>query len=244
MSELPLSSQDLEFKSTRTGLPQVLKRLFKSHKNLDFESATWEMFNLIFKPRKAYRSLYYQRQTRNRWSRDDPSFFILQVGLLLLSSLVWSVIYGHSFTGFVKMMFDMVFIDFFAFGFGVATLFWFTLNRSFFKFRSAQSSQVEWAFCFDVHCNAFLVVWCLLYFLQFILLPVINLHKWVGLFIGNTLYCAAFGQYFVLTFYGYSQLPILKNVNFILLPTLVFFGVYVVSLFGFELSKIFSFHTY
>ncbi|CUS23854.1 LAQU0S12e01530g1_1 [Lachancea quebecensis] len=244
MSELPVTTQDLENKAAKTGLPPVLKRLFKSHKNLDFETATWEMINLVFKPRKAYRSLYYQRQTRNRWSRDDPSFFILQVGLLFVSSLVWSVVYGHSFKGFIKMMFNMIFIDFFAVGFFVATLFWATLNRSFFKFRSAQNAHVEWAYCFDVHCNAFLVVWCLLYLVQFLMLPAINLHKWIGLFIGNTLYCAAFGQYFVLTFYGYSQLPILKNVNFILLPTLVFVGIYLVSLFGLELSKLFQFHSY
>ncbi|SCU82748.1 LANO_0B07404g1_1 [Lachancea nothofagi CBS 11611] len=244
MSELPVTSQDLKSRYSQHELPTVLRRLFKSHKNLDFESAIWEMVNLIFRPRKAHRSLYYQRQTRNRWSRDDPSFFILQIGLLSASSMVWSIVYGHSFLGFIKMMINMILVDFFAFGFAVATLFWALLNRSFFKFKSVQNSQVEWAYCFDVHCNAFLVVWSLLYLLQFLLLPVINLHRWIGLFIGNTLYCAAFGQYFVLSFYGYSQLPILKNVNFILLPTLVFAAIYVVSLFGLDLSTVFSFHTY
>ncbi|SCW00191.1 LAFE_0B11452g1_1 [Lachancea fermentati] len=244
MSELPLTSQDLSYSSSKAGIPTVVKRLFKSPRNLDFESALWEMFNLVLRPRKAYRSLYYKRQTRNRWSRDDPSFFILQIALLTLSSMVWSIVYGHSFFGFLKMMINMIVLDFFTFGFVIASVFWLVLNRPFFKFRSAQDANVEWAYCFDVHCNAYLAVWCLLYLLQFLLLPVINLHKWIGLFIGNTLYCTAFSYYFVLTFYGYSQLPILKNINFILLPSLLFAGLYIVSLFGIKLSEVFSFYNY
>lgn len=244
MPTLPTTIQDLRDNTPRASIPMVIKRLFKSPKALDFETATWEMFNLVFKPRKAFRSFYYQRQTKHKWARDDPSFFILQIMLLSLSSIVWSVVYGHSFFGFIKMMINMVFVDFFFFGFAMATIFWLVLNQKLFKFRSAQESQVEWAYCFDVHCNAYLIIWCLLYFLQFLLLPLINLHKWIGIFIGNTLYCTAFAHYFVLTFYGYSQLPFLKNINFILFPSLVFIVLYFISLFGINLAQTFSFYNY
>ncbi|SCU92803.1 LAMI_0E12112g1_1 [Lachancea mirantina] len=244
MSALNSDVRDFSWSSREGGIPIVLKRLFKSPKNLDFESALHEMMNLVFRPRTAYRSLYYQRQTKNRWARDDPSFFLLQIGLLTISSIVWSAVYGHSFSGFFKMFINMIFVDFFLTGFAMATLFWTVLNRRFFKFRSAFDSKVEWAYCFDVHCNAFLAVWCLLYFLQFLLIPAINLHKWIGLFIGNTLYCGAFAHYFVLTFYGYSQLPFLKNINFILLPTLGLACLYLVSLFGIKLSDVLSFRSY
>lgn len=244
MPTLPTTIQDLRDNGPRASIPMVIKRLFKSPKALDFETATWEMFNLVFKPRKAFRSFYYQRQTKHKWARDDPSFFILQIMLLSLSSIVWSVVYGHSFFGFIKMMINMVFVDFFFFGFAMATIFWLILNQKLFKFRSAQESQVEWAYCFDVHCNAYLIIWCLLYFLQFLLLPLINLHKWIGIFIGNTLYCTAFAHYFVLTFYGYSQLPFLKNINFILFPSLVFIVLYFISLFGINLAQTFSFYNY
>ncbi|EDO18502.1 hypothetical protein Kpol_2001p2 [Vanderwaltozyma polyspora DSM 70294] len=243
MSSLPTTTQDLKSGPTsRANIPIMFRKLFKTPRNLDFETAIWEMFNLIFKPRKAFRSFYYQRQTKHQWARDDPSFFILQIGLLTISSVVWSIVYGHSFGGFLKMMINMVFVDFFLFGFIVASLFWIILNRPMFKFRSAMESQVEWAYCFDVHCNAFLIIWVSLYFLQFILLPIINLHKWIGLFVGNTLYCFAFAHYFILTFYGYSQLAFLKNINFILFPSLAFAVIYLISLIGIDLSKTFSFY--
>ncbi|CDO96335.1 unnamed protein product [Kluyveromyces dobzhanskii CBS 2104] len=242
MSDLPRTNYG--FKPNRSGgvVPVVIKRLFKSPTNLDFETASWEMFNLVFKPRTAFKSFYYKLQTKESWARDDPSFFILQIGLLTLSSMVWSIVYGHSFGQFLKMMINMIIIDFFAFGAFMATFFWILLNRSFFKFRSASSARVEWAYCFDVHCNAFLIIWCLLYFLQFLLLPIIKLHAWIGLFFGNVLYCTALGYYFILTFYGYSQLPFLKNINFILLPSLVTALLLPLTLFGINLADKFSFY--
>lgn len=244
MTSLPTSNRDLHPNSGGSSVPIVLRRLFKTPRNLDFETAIWEMIHLIFRPRKAFRSFYYQRQTKHQWARDDPSFFILQIGLLTLSSMVWSIVYGHSFFGFLKMMTNMILVDFFLFGFVVATIFWLILNRAVFKFRSAVDSQVEWAYCFDVHCNAFLIIWVMLYFLQFLLLPVIHLHKWIGLFVGNSLYCFAFAHYFILTFYGYSQLAFLKSINFILLPALAFAVLYIFSLVGIELSTKLSFYKY
>lgn len=243
MSGLPRTFQDFTSSETPRSVPIVIKRLFKSPKNLDFETASWEMFNLVFKPRTAFKSFYYKRQTKDSWARDDPSFFILQIGLLTLSSMVWSVVYGHSFGQFVKMMINMIIIDFFAFGIFMASFFWIVLNRPVFKFRSAINSRVEWAYCFDVHCNAFLIIWCLLYFIQFLLIPILKLHRWIDLFVGNLLYCTALGYYFILTFYGYSQLPFLKNINFILLPALILTVLFFISLFGINLVDKFSFYS-
>ncbi|CAI4045170.1 hypothetical protein SKDZ_11G2360 [Saccharomyces kudriavzevii ZP591] len=237
-------------------VPMVIKRLFKTPRNLDVETASWEMFHLIFHPRKAYRSIYYQRQTKNQWARDDPSFFIFQIALISISSVTWSIynsgfkndgvsmgffgIMGH----FFKSLIMMVVLDFFIFGFIMATIFYVLLNRSYFKFKSSRNTVVEWAYCFDVHCNSFLIILLCLYFIQFLLLPVINLQNWISLLIGNSLYCFAIGHYFILTFYGYNQLPFLKNLNFILLPTLGLSIIYLISLFGIDLSKRLSFYNY
>ncbi|KOG98347.1 Gmh1p [Saccharomyces eubayanus] len=241
---------------SQQSVPMVIKRLFKTPKNLDLETASWEMFHLILHPRKAYRSIYYQRQTKNQWARDDPSFFIFQIVLISISSVIWSI-YNSGFNNengnmgffgiighFFKSLIMMVFLDFFIFGFVMATIFYFLLNRSYFKFKSSQNTVVEWAYCFDVHCNSFLIILLCLYFIQFLLLPIINLQNWISLLIGNSLYCFAIGHYFILTFYGYNQLPFLKNLNFILLPTLGLSIIYLISLFGIDLSKRLSFYNY
>jgi hypothetical protein len=53
-------------------------------------------------------------------------------------------------------------------------------------------SQVEWAYAFDVHTNAFFPLYLTLYLAQLFLLPVILKDNWVCLWVGNTLYLAAY----------------------------------------------------
>ncbi|KAL3235966.1 Gmh1p [Nakaseomyces bracarensis] len=251
---LPITNNDIESNNDSNAdrkykfnlhdktLPPVLRRLFKTPNSLDFETAIWEMANLIFKPRKTFRSIYYQRQTKNQWARDDPSFFILEITLLTVSSIFWSIFYyHHSFWKSLQSIFNMIFVDFFLFGFVIATLFWVTLNQSKFKFRSAASSSVEWAYCFDVHCNAFLIVLLGLYYVRFLLLP---LSAVFGVLIPNILFCSSFTYYFILTFYGYSQLPFLKNISFILFPTVILCLLFIVGLFGVDISGLFGYRNH
>ncbi|KAI8393002.1 Protein GMH1 [Nakaseomyces glabratus] len=222
-------------------LPPVLGSLFKAPGNLDFETAMWEMVNLILKPRKTFRAIYYQRQTKNQWARDDPSFFILEILLISISSVFWSLFYyNHSLWKCLQSIFNLIFVHFFLFGFATATFFWITLNQPRFKFKSASSSNIEWAYCFDVHCNAFLVILVALYYLRFLLLPL----KFLGVLVPNTLFCASTIHYFILTFYGYSQLPFLKNISFILFPTIVLCILFVVGLFGVDIAALFGFGSY
>jgi hypothetical protein len=50
---------------------------------MDFEVALWQMLYLCISPVKVYRSVYYHKQTRNRWARDDPAFVVLlMLGIL------------------------------------------------------------------------------------------------------------------------------------------------------------------
>ena len=72
-------------------------------------------------------------------------------------------------------------------------------------------SAVEWAYAFDVHTNAFFPFWLALYVaqvrmltgpqscrtdaVQLFLLPIVLKDIWICLWVGNTLYLAAFAQY-------------------------------------------------
>ncbi|QWU86732.1 hypothetical protein CA3LBN_000950 [Candidozyma haemuli] len=183
---------------------RLLKRLFKP-KTLDFETATWEVFHLIVNPRKMYRSNYTYKQQNSRrssYARDDPSFLILLTALLSFSAIAWGLAYSPHFWDIVKLIINMVCVDFYVTGFFIATLSWLLTNKlanSSFSIPHAFSAAsrynvnyIDWTFCFDVHCNSFLMIWCLLYMLQFFLLPLINSKKsFVSLLLGNSLYFGA-----------------------------------------------------
>lgn len=201
----------------------MFRRLFKP-RTLDFETAIWEIFHLIINPKKMYRSNYTYKQQNNGktlYTRDDPSFLILLTGFLCISAIAWGATYSPNLWDIVKLVVNMVVFDFYVLGILIATVSWAISNKLFnpqFKLLTAFSAShyavnyIDWGFCFDVHCNSFLIIWCLLYLLQFFMLPILTIKKlFVSLLLGNTLYFTAIGYYFVVTFYGFNSLPFVGN---------------------------------
>lgn len=148
-----------------------------------------------------YRSHYFYRQLslsvdRLSYSRDDPSFLLLLTALLSLSAVAWGLVYSPHTRDILKLVVYMVLIDFYLTGLVIATVSWYLTNRLFNEHfeiggenNRSSVAYVEWEFCFDVHCNAFLVIWCMLYVVQLVLMPLIKMKSSiVALLLGNTLY--------------------------------------------------------
>jgi hypothetical protein len=109
--------------------------------------------------------------------------------------------------------------------------------------------EVEWAYAFDVHCNAFFPAFLFTYVAQFLFLFLITGDRWMGLFIGNSLYLVAACFYMYNTFLGYNgeweasvnaagvALPFLKRTSVFLYPIGFLCIFYALSLFGFSVGK-------
>lgn len=178
---------------------------------------------MIVNPRKMYRSNYtYKNGGKSLYSRDDPSFLILLTGFLSVSAVAWGITYLPKFTDVLKLIFSMVFFDFYVSGVVIATILWvvsnrlfnptFTLGSFFSRDINYSINYIDWAFCFDIHSNSFLIIWCLLYLLQFFMLPLLTRKdSFLSLLVGNTLYFGAIGHYFVVTFYGFNSLPFVNH---------------------------------
>lgn len=251
---LPLSSSDVPSLGRGPGsrrggsntqssirLPRMVKRIFRPP-TLDFETAIWEIVYLVISPRKVYKSLYYQKQTKNTWARDDPSFIILLCSFLVVSAIGWGLAYSPGFLPIIKLMFYMVGVDFFLAGLIISTIAWGLANRFLKKQSNINNNlggqgELEWAYCFDVHCNAFLLIWICLYVVEFLLLPILSRTNWISLFLGNTLYLIALTFYFYITFLGYSSMPFLEHTEIFLFPIIVVFILYFGSLFGFSIVR-------
>lgn len=116
--------------------------------------------------------------------------------------------------------------------------------------RHSVDQTVEWAYCFDVHCNAFFPLFLITYVLQLCLISVLAQESWVSLILGNTMYLAATLYYNYITFLGYSgistcilpvyyflALPFLQNTILFLYPCILYFIFYLMSFFGFNISR-------
>lgn len=127
----------------------------------------------------------------------------------------------------------MIFRDFLLSGIVIATTLWYVLvsdqltcaliRRRFVSNRLLLSppshsapadSSVEWAYVFDVHTNAFFPFYLTLYLAQLFLLPIVLKGNWVCLWLGNTLYLAAYvGLLYPYHCISVDSLPLLASPN-------------------------------
>lgn len=247
--------------NSRIKIPKYFKRIFIFN-SLDFETAFWEMMNLIYNPKRVYKSLYYQKQTKNKWARDDPSFVLILCFFLTLSAIFWGIMYASGFLGILKLILYMVIVDFLFFGLIIATIGWIIANK-FFLLPEAKSSTfirdsndslfpffnkfisfdsiLEWSYCFDVHCNAYLIIWISLYLIQFFSIPLLRLNNIISTVLGNTLYLIALSYYSLITFYGYNALPFLYRTEYLLLPIIGFVIIWLIlTLSGVNIATVLS----
>lgn len=209
-------------------VPRYL-RLLTRPPALNFEEASWELWHLIKSPRRAYKSLHYRQQTKSHWARDDPSFVILLSLLLAISALAWGIVYSPTVLGIFRLMLYMVVVDFLVTGVVVSSVAYIFTNKVLRKPAQHAEVPLEWAYCFDVHCNSFFVVFLWLYILQFLILPIVNRENWLCVILGNTLYFVSFVHYSVMTFLGYSMLPFLGSTQTFFYPVIPVFFIYVTA---------------
>ncbi|KAF8837877.1 UNC-50 [Paxillus ammoniavirescens] len=225
--------------SVSNRIPLIFRRLHR-FQQMDFEVALWQLSYLCLAPKRVYRNVYYHKQTKNTWARDDPAILILLFCCLLVAAMAWSIVYSYTFLHAVKVAVVMVLRDFLLVGVISATLLRLFANKVLLSHSSHSSltdSSVEWAYAFDVYTNAFFPLYLTLYVAQLFLLPIITKDKWVCLLVGNTLYLAGFAQYIYGVYLGLSALPFLIRAEILLAPLMPLFASYVVSLLGFNVAN-------
>ncbi|CAO3652803.1 unnamed protein product [Cunninghamella echinulata] len=247
MSLLPTANplgRPMSFDSNRRqrrssrSIPVILRRLFR-FPQMDFEHAIWQMGYLLIAPSRVYRNIYYHKQTKNQWARDDPAFLVLLAVLLCGSAIAWGLVYGLGFIGILRAILFMICVDFLLVGSFIATLCWFITNRFLVHntMTHAVSQQVEWAYSFDVHCNSFFPVFLILYVVQFFFMPLLQRPSWISLLIGNLMYFISSLWYIYGTFLGYNALPFLVHTELFLYPAGISLVFFFISLFGFNISQ-------
>lgn len=213
--------------SASAKLSRYFRRLIR-FKQMDFEFALWQMIFLLVQPQKVYRNFMYRKKTKDQWARDDPAFLVLLAIALTISSVIFALVIGLSFGGFIKFILWVVFVDCIAAGLVIATVLWLISNR---YLRRVNDQDVEWGYCFDVHLNAFFPM---LIFLH-VIMPITYSHlidydAMLPRFFGNSIWFLAVVYYIYITFLGYTALPILKNTHIFLYPITFIFIFYIATI--------------
>jgi len=165
-----------------------------------------------------------------RSARDDPAFLVLLSSWLIVSSIVFGVVMQLHFVGLVKFVLWVVFVDCIAVGLLIATIYWYIANRFLIKNRKSML-DIEWAYCFDIHLNAFFPLLIILHVLQLPLcMTIVDKDWYISSIIGNTFWLFAVGYYLYILFLGFHNLPHLSNTHVLLYPFTVIFIFYIISI--------------
>lgn len=103
-----------------------------------------------------------------------------------------------------------------------------------------RSTNIEYFYAFDVHCNSFVLLYCCVSSVQYIFLPMIDSNSFISIIISNTLYAAGIILYCLATTMGYTALPFIQKgikLRKVLWGIVIFFAV--LTLLGINLSKVF-----
>lgn len=208
---------------------KFLKRLTRIN-HMDFQQAFFQMIYLFVSPQKVFRDFLYQKQTKNQFARDDPAFLALMSSILVLSSLLFGLVMQLSFFNLFKFIIWVVLIDCILVGCLISTIYWFIANKLLAK-NNANNQDVEWAYCFDIHLNAFLPLIIILHVFQLPFIMTIINHSWyISAIIGNSFWFVAISYYFYILFLGFSVLPFLSNTKILLYPFTLLIFVYILTM--------------
>lgn len=171
-------------------------------------------------PKTAYKQTTFNKQTKNQWARDDPAFVVINSFLVGMAALAYCIAFGGSVWHSAFTILSAVFVDFLGAGLIIATACWALANRYLrtHGHSHAIEQRVEWAYAFDVHCNAYFPMFLLLYVLQFFLSPVLLGQGFLPALLANVLYGVGLSYYHYINFLGYSTLPFLERTEFFLYP--------------------------
>ncbi|XP_063933094.1 protein unc-50 homolog [Zophobas morio] len=209
-------------------LSRYWKRIFY-FQHMDFEVAFSDLKNLCYQPKKVYENIYYNKQTKLQWARDDPAFLVLLIIFLLVTSCGYYVYFRFSLRLFIIFVCRLILIEFFGLGAVISTLLCFIGNKYLLQSPPHSVPQsIEWAYAFDIHCNSFFPLFLILYVLHLFFKPIINSTSFLSLLFSNTLFLIASCYYCYTTFLGYKALPFLRKTVYILSPVLpltLFYGI-------------------
>ena len=167
---------------------------------------------------------------------------VIQTLLLAATSVVWSIAFAHSTGQAFTALLKSVLIEYFAVGAVVATIGRVVCTRmveaapefsstpAAAQQAASAGSRIEWAYCFDVHCNSYFPFFLATHVCAFVAAPLF-LASSLGVLatmMANTLYAAAAVYYCYVTFLGYQTLCNLRDARVFLLAVVAIFAAWLV----------------
>ncbi len=204
-------------------LPEYLWRMF-AWRQMDFDFACSQMVDLILRPASLRATTRMRKQIKNQWSRDDPAFVLILGAMILAGTISYAACYGAwNPLHFARLTIGVLLFEYLLLGALMATAIRAYVN-AYMRIQRlhAVEQTVEWAYAFDVHCNALFCAYLLVAPAQYLLIPLLphgdSSSALLATLLTNTLWLGGVAYYAYITFLGYSALPFVDRAERLLYP--------------------------
>jgi hypothetical protein len=212
-------------------VPEFLRRAFQADQ-MEIDSALSQIWNCVLNPSLVYKMSKARKMAKDHYYRDDPAFIVLQLVFLAVTTLAFGLaLQASPFRILYNIIYELG-ISYIAFGACIATGVWMLVNRFLMSPGSMPHEvkrDVEWQFCLDIHCNAYVNYFFWTQILQFALLPIVMHNSFFARLTSNLLYAVGATSYLYMTFKGLLEIPTLHRQQIVLYPAL---GVAVLLILG------------
>lgn len=184
-----------------------------------------------FKPKEITETAKIRKHLKNKYARDDPGFLIILILDLFISSISYSLAYGHYNPLYMlNIFFIQTFLMLFTAGILISLVCKIIIDKYFRNddLGNNKEQKVEFVYAFDIHCNSFVPFYFFTAVIPFCLLPIVNGNGgFFQVFLSNTLTYLGVLYYFYVTFMSYFSLPFVKKNKFVTLTIWPITGLFV-----------------
>ena len=201
-------------------MPEFFRRAAHAE-HMEFDSALNQMWLLLTQPSAIFKLAKVRKMTKNHYYRDDPAFIVLQVFFLAVTTIAFGLALHAPFA---RILYNVIYqcgVNYIVVGALFSSAMWAGTNR-FLLSQEVQLNEVrrevEWQYCWDVHCNAYVPFFAWTHVAHLFLLPIVIRSNFGAQLIANVLYAVGITAYFFATFRGYVELPMLERQQLLLYP--------------------------
>lgn len=218
-------------------LPEFVRRALQRDQ-MDLDSALSQMWYLLTSPSLVSKMSKARKMTKNYYHRDDPGFLVLQAVFIVAVTVAFGLAMAATIPHIIYEVLFSCGLTYLAGGALMASGTWALCNRVLMGHPATPHEvrkEVEWQYCFDVHCNGYFCYFIVADVLHFVLLPLTVQSGFLAQLVANVLYGVAAIAYSYVTFRGFVELPALDRPQVFLYPvaavvTLVVLGTVTTSI--------------
>jgi hypothetical protein len=201
-------------------IPEFIRRAMHGDQ-MELDSALSQMWCLLTAPATVFKMSKARKMMKNHYYRDDPAFVVLQTVFVAVSTIAFGIAMNARFG---RILYNTVYecgINYFIVGALLTSATWAIANRLLMARNVAMHEvrrEVEWQYCFDIHCNGYFPYFMLTHVLHFALLPLTVGNSFLAQLLANAVYAGGASAYLFVTFRGFLELPMLERQQVFLYP--------------------------